>query len=96
MHSVRNGAGSLLLVVLLAASATAQAQSVLLEEAAGMSGLAMFIKSGAVGMVLAVVQGEDEIVVGFGETAKGSGQEPDGSSLLRLGSTSKVHVERHW
>jgi D-alanyl-D-alanine-carboxypeptidase/D-alanyl-D-alanine-endopeptidase len=90
MHSVRNGAGSLLLVALLAAPATAQAQSALLEEAVGLSGLAMFLESGAVGMVLAVVQGDDEIVVGFGETARGSGQQPDGKSLLRLGSNSKV------
>jgi hypothetical protein len=58
MHPVRNGAGSLLLVALLAAPATAQAQSALLEEAVGLSGLAMFMESGAVGMVLAVVQGE--------------------------------------
>ena len=90
MRSLRNGIGSLLAAALLAAPGTTQAQSPLLEEAVGLSGLAMFMESGAVGMVLAVVQGEDEIVVGFGETAKGSGQEPDGKSLLRLGSNSKV------
>ena len=86
MRSVRNGIGSLLLAMLLAAPGPAHAQSALLEEAVGLSGLAMFMESGAIGMVLAVVQGDDEIVVGFGETAKGSGQEPDGKSLLRLGS----------
>jgi serine-type D-Ala-D-Ala carboxypeptidase/endopeptidase len=90
MRLLRNGIGALLLVPLLAAPGTAQAQSALLEDAVGLSGLAMFLESGAVGMVLAVVQGEDEIVVGFGETARGSGQQPDGKSLLRLGSNSKV------
>jgi D-alanyl-D-alanine-carboxypeptidase/D-alanyl-D-alanine-endopeptidase len=90
MHSLRNGIASLLLVAVLAPSGTAQAQSALLEEAVGLSGLVMFMESGAVGMVLAVVQGEDEIVVGFGETAEGNGQEPDGNSLLRLGSNSKA------
>jgi D-alanyl-D-alanine-carboxypeptidase/D-alanyl-D-alanine-endopeptidase len=90
MHSVRNGIGPLLLVALLAAPGTAKSQSALLEEAVGLAGLAMFMESGAVGMVLAVVQGEDEIVIGFGETAEGNGQEPDGNSLLRLGSNSKA------
>ena len=90
MRLVRNGIGTLLLVPLLTAPGTAQAQSALLEDAVGLSGLAMFLDSGAVGMVLAVVQGEDHIVVGYGETAEGSGQEPDGKSLLRLGSGTKV------
>jgi serine-type D-Ala-D-Ala carboxypeptidase/endopeptidase len=90
MRSVRNGAGSLFLVALLASSGTAHAQSAKLEEAAGLAGLAMFLESGAVGMVLAVVDGDDQIVVGYGETAKDSGQAPDGKSLLRIGSNSKV------
>ena len=90
MHPARNGIVSLLLAALLAAPGTAQAQSALLEEAVGLSGLAMFMESGAVGMVLAVVHGDDEVVVGYGETAEGSDQVPDGKSLLRLGSNSKA------
>jgi D-alanyl-D-alanine-carboxypeptidase/D-alanyl-D-alanine-endopeptidase len=90
MHSVRNGIGSLLLGVLLGAPGMAQAQSDLLEEAVGLAGFAMFIESGAVGMVLAVVQGDDEVVVGYGETAEGNDQMPDGKTLLRLGSNSKA------
>jgi serine-type D-Ala-D-Ala carboxypeptidase/endopeptidase len=90
MHSVRNSLGSLVLAATLAAPATAHAQSALLEEAVGLAGFAMFLESGAVGMVLAVVQGDDEVVVGYGETTEGNGQVPDGKSLLRLGSNSKV------
>jgi serine-type D-Ala-D-Ala carboxypeptidase/endopeptidase len=90
MRLVRNGIGTLLLAPLLAAPGTAQAQSALLEDAVGLAGLAMFLDSGAVSRVLAVVNGDDHIVVGYGETAKGSGQEPDGKSLLRLGSGTKV------
>ena len=41
-------------------------------------------------MVLVVVRGDDRIVRGFGETAPGSGQEPNGKSLLRLNSINKV------
>ena len=90
MHFVRAGVGSLLVAALLAGPGTAQAQSAKLEEAAGLAGLAMFIESGAVGMVLVVVDGDDQIVVGYGETAKDSGKTPDGKSLLRIGSNSKV------
>jgi D-alanyl-D-alanine-carboxypeptidase/D-alanyl-D-alanine-endopeptidase len=90
MHAVRNGLGSLLLAALLAGAGTAQAQSAKLEEAAGLTGLAMFMDSGAVGMVLAVVDGDDQLVLGYGETAEGSGQTPDGQSLLRIGSNSKA------
>jgi D-alanyl-D-alanine-carboxypeptidase/D-alanyl-D-alanine-endopeptidase len=72
---------------LLAPAARADA---LLQEAIGLGGPAMWLESGAPGMVLAVVRGEDSIVAGYGETAKGSGREPDARSLLRLGSISKV------
>jgi D-alanyl-D-alanine-carboxypeptidase/D-alanyl-D-alanine-endopeptidase len=90
MHPVRNVIGSLLLVGLLAAPAPANAASPMLEEAVGLSGVAMFMESGATGMILAVVHGDDDVVVGYGETAKDSGKEPDGKSLVRLGSISKV------
>jgi D-alanyl-D-alanine-carboxypeptidase/D-alanyl-D-alanine-endopeptidase len=90
MRLVRNGIGTLLLVALLAAPATARAQSAMLVEAVGLTSFVMFLESGATGMVVAVVDGEDQMVVGYGETAKDSGQQPDGKSLLRLGSGSKV------
>jgi len=82
--------GCLLLTALLAAPAPVRANGAMLEEAVGLSGLAMFMSSGATGMVLAVVRGDDDLVVGFGETAKGSDKEPDGKTLIRLGSISKV------
>jgi hypothetical protein len=62
MRFVRNGIGALLLVPLLPTPGTVQAQSAKLEEAAGLAGLAMFIESGAVGMILAVVDGDNQIV----------------------------------
>jgi serine-type D-Ala-D-Ala carboxypeptidase/endopeptidase len=82
--------GCLLTTMLLAPAAPARADSALLEEAVGLSGIAMFLESGATGMVLAVVHGDDHMVVGLGETAQGSGREPDGKSLVRLGSISKA------
>ena len=62
----------------------------LLEEAIGLDGYAIFVSSGAPGMVLAVVRGPDSIVQGYGETALGNGKEPDGKSLVRIGSITKA------
>jgi serine-type D-Ala-D-Ala carboxypeptidase/endopeptidase len=59
-------------------------------EAAGLMSMAMWLDSGALGMVLVVVRGQDTLVRGYGETTKGNGKEPDGASLLRIGSISKV------
>jgi serine-type D-Ala-D-Ala carboxypeptidase/endopeptidase len=78
------------LCLLLGAPTGAWAAGALLEQAVGLAGLALFMESGATGMVLAVVDGDDDVVVGHGETTRGSGREPDGKSLVRLGSISKA------
>jgi serine-type D-Ala-D-Ala carboxypeptidase/endopeptidase len=74
------------------ASLAAQTQSgtAVLKESIGLMGPVMFIDSGAPGMILVVVRGNDVVVEGYGETAKGNGKEPDGTSLIRLGSISKT------
>jgi D-alanyl-D-alanine-carboxypeptidase/D-alanyl-D-alanine-endopeptidase len=41
-------------------------------------------------LVLAVVRGADAVVLRFGVTTKGSGVEPDGCTLLRIGSIAKA------
>ena len=51
---------------------------------------AMFAESGALGMVVATVQGGQIHVHGRGETRPGSDQLPDGQSLVRIGSGSQV------
>lgn len=50
----------------------------------------MFAKSGAPGMVIAIVRGDTLTMQGYGETQKGNGQQPNARSLLRVGSISKV------
>lgn len=72
------------------AAAPVVADSALLKETTGLSGEAVFIDSGAPGMVLVVVRGDDTLISGYGETEKGNGHEPDGKSLVRLGSITKV------
>src|SRR5688572_12383306 len=54
------------------------------------AGAALFAKTGAVGMVMVVVRGGAATVHGYGETARGSKETPDGASLVRIGSISKV------
>jgi len=71
-------------------AASAHAADAVLTEATDLAGTVMFVESGAPGMVLVVVRGGEQIVRGFGETAPGSKQEPDGNSLLRLNSITKV------
>ena len=80
-----------LLVVAAAAGAQrAGAEDLALREAASMAGVGMFLNARAPGLVLAVVRGEDSFIAGYGETAPGSGKEPDGRSIVRVGSVSKV------
>ncbi|CAN7668812.1 D-alanyl-D-alanine-carboxypeptidase/endopeptidaseAmpH [Bosea sp. LjRoot90] len=68
----------------------AVAEDLALREAAAMTGVAMFLNARAPGLILAVVRGEDSFIAGYGETAPGSGKEPDGRSIVRVGSVSKV------
>jgi serine-type D-Ala-D-Ala carboxypeptidase/endopeptidase len=65
----------LVLILTIAASLparaadTASANSVL-AEASGLAGTAMFLNSGAPGMVLVIVRGGQNLVLGYGETEK--------------------------
>ena len=75
---------ALALSIAVAATTPSRAADPVLAQATDLAGLVMFLESGAPGMVLVAVRGDDEIVRGFGETAPGSKQEPNGKSLLRL------------
>jgi len=82
----------IVLILCLAAwlAPATRADTPLLREATGLMGTAMWLDSGAPGMVLVAVRGHDSLVQGFGETTRGNGMAPDGRSLVRLGSISKV------
>jgi D-alanyl-D-alanine-carboxypeptidase/D-alanyl-D-alanine-endopeptidase len=68
----------------------ARAEDPLLEEVVNFTGTIAFLGSGAPGFVLAAVRGGETAVAGFGEAADGSGREPDGDTLMRVGSISKA------
>lgn len=74
----------------LATPAGAGAADPVLIEATDLGGYALFVNSGAPGMVLAVVRDGQSVVVGYGETEKGNGHAPDGRSLVLLNSITKV------
>ena len=55
-----------------------------------MMGTVLALSSGAPGLVVAAVRGEESVVLGFGETRPGSKTEPNGRSILRMGSIAKA------
>jgi D-alanyl-D-alanine-carboxypeptidase/D-alanyl-D-alanine-endopeptidase len=67
-----------------------RADDIVLKDAASMTGAVMWLSSGAPGLVLAVVRGDESVVLGFGATRPGGKVAPDGRSILRMGSIAKV------
>lgn len=61
----------------------------LLDEVVDFTGVVLYYETGVPGLLIGAVRGEETAVVGFGETAKGSGRKPDGKTLLRIGSITK-------
>src|SRR5215831_18337772 len=90
MQFVRRALLASSLVVGPAVAADARADDLVLKEAASMTGTVLWLSSGAPGLVLAVVRGDESLVLGFGETRPGSKVEPNGRSILRVGSIAKV------
>ena len=93
MIRTSNRFGFAAMVAALLACATgssARADDLVLKEVASMTGLVLWLSSGAPGLVLAVVRGDESLVLGFGEARPGIKVEPDGRSILRMGSIAKV------
>jgi D-alanyl-D-alanine-carboxypeptidase/D-alanyl-D-alanine-endopeptidase len=61
-----------------------------LESTAGLLGSDLFVRSGATGMVLVVVRGDQVFFRGYGETAPGSRTAPNRDSVVRLCSLTKI------
>ena len=71
-------------------AATARAEDKLLNEIVGFNGAMLFMDARVPGMVIGAVRNGETAVFGFGETAPGSGKEPDGDTLMRIGSITKA------
>ncbi len=68
----------------------ARATDLALQDAVSMAGMQLYLNSGAPGLIIAAVRGDEVVIQGYGETAPGSGVEPDGRSIFRIASVSKV------
>jgi serine-type D-Ala-D-Ala carboxypeptidase/endopeptidase len=75
---------------LMLAAAPARAASPLLDETVDFTGTFIFLGANVPGFVIAVVRNGESVVHGYGETAKGNGKMPDGDTLMRIGSITKV------
>src|SRR5258708_23688823 len=68
----------------------ARAENKLLAETAEFTGALLFLQMHVPALVIGVVRNGETAVVGFGEIADKSGRKPDGDTLLRIGSNTKV------
>lgn len=84
---VSASAGGLLLAALTVPSPAAADPH--LDEMVAFTGQIFFLQTEAPGMVIAAIRDGETAVFGFGETAKGSGKEPDTDTLMRVGSITK-------
>ena len=91
-HFVRRIArcASFIATALMLAGAPAHAASPLLDDTVDLTGTFIFLGANVPGLVIAVVRNGESVVHGFGETAKGNGKVPDGDTLMRVGSITKV------
>lgn len=76
--------------VLFAAGGSSIAENALLKEAIELPAAVLFLDSGVPGLVMGVIQDGETAVAGFGEIATGSGKAPDGDTMMRIGSITKV------
>ncbi|WP_198014703.1 D-alanyl-D-alanine-carboxypeptidase/endopeptidase AmpH [Salipiger mucosus] len=62
----------------------------LIAETMSLNGAITYLEGDAPGLILGVVSGDTFTVQGFGETERGNGIEPDGDTVFRVGSITKV------
>ncbi|MCB1502269.1 MAG: D-alanyl-D-alanine-carboxypeptidase/endopeptidase AmpH [Bauldia sp.] len=62
----------------------------LLHEAIELPGAVLYLDSGVPGLVLGVIRDGNTAVVGFGKIADDIDKEPDGETMMRIGSITKV------
>ncbi len=68
----------------------ARAEDKLLAEAVDFAGTFIFLGAKPPALIIGAIRNGETVVRGFGEIADGSGKEPDGDTLMRVGSITKV------
>ncbi|HXG78484.1 MAG TPA: D-alanyl-D-alanine-carboxypeptidase/endopeptidase AmpH [Methyloceanibacter sp.] len=79
-----------LIIVMAAGGAGARAEDKLLAEAVDFTGTFIFLEAKVPGLVIGAIRNGETVVRGYGEITDGSGKEPDGDTLMRIGSITKV------
>lgn len=74
----------------LFSSPRVRADDKLLNEIVGFAGTMLFLDARVPALIFGAVRDGQTAVFGFGETSDGSGKEPDGNTMLRIGSVTKA------
>ena len=75
---------------LAASTSFARAEDKLLEETVEFTGTFIYLGAKPPAFVIGAMRNGETVVRGFGEIADGSGKAPDGDTLMRIGSITKV------
>jgi D-alanyl-D-alanine-carboxypeptidase/D-alanyl-D-alanine-endopeptidase len=76
--------------LLLSLAGPTIAQDTLLSEVVEFTGAVLYLDTQVPALVIGAVHNGETAVSGFGEIVDGSGKEPDGDTLMRIGSITKV------
>ena len=90
MPKVRHAIVAAIVAPLACHAATAAASEPLLHAAIELPATVLYLDSGVPGLVLGVIRDGETAVIGFGKIADGSDKAPDGDTLMRIGSITKV------
>jgi serine-type D-Ala-D-Ala carboxypeptidase/endopeptidase len=82
--------GLALAMASLLAVTRAEADDKLLEEAFDFTGTFLFLEVKPPALVIGVIRNGEMVVRGYGEIVTGSGKAPDGDTMMRIGSITKV------
>lgn len=69
--------------------ASAKADNRLLKEGVELNAQALFLETKVPGLIIGVVRNGESVVLGFGEISNGSKKEPNGNTIMRVGSLTK-------
>jgi D-alanyl-D-alanine-carboxypeptidase/D-alanyl-D-alanine-endopeptidase len=82
--------GLALIVVAVLGATHARAEDKLLADAVELTGAVIYLGAKPPAFVIGAIRNGETVVRGYGEIAAGSGKQPDGDTLMRVGSITKV------
>jgi D-alanyl-D-alanine-carboxypeptidase/D-alanyl-D-alanine-endopeptidase len=77
-------------ILVVGLTSPTHARDPLLEETVGLTGAILYHSLSVPGLVIGAVRSGKTAVAGFGESSRAAGRPPDGDTLMRIGSITKV------